>query len=347
MREIVLEARALAAGYDGKAAVKDISFAVRRGEILTLIGPNGAGKSTLLKALARQLKPLAGAVLLGGEPMEAMPANALARRVSLLTTGRVRTEKTTVRDVVSLGRYPYTGTLGLLTQRDRAVVDETMEKARVADIAERDFEALSDGQRQRVLLARAICQEPEVLLLDEPTSYLDVRYKLELLTLLRELARERDIAVVLSLHELALARRISDTVLCVRDGAADRVGKPEEIFAGGYVDALYGMPDGSYAAYFGGEETKDGKAYAFFRNTACEKFPCHTGVPREAFNCLFCYCPLYALGERCGGNFHYTARGVKSCVDCDFPHVRAHYDAVLARWPELAELTRGKNGDGV
>ena len=264
MTEYILRAQDLTAGYDGKAIVRDVSFAVRPGEILTLIGPNGAGKSTILKAIAQQLSPLAGTVYLSETPAKVIDSKEIAQKLSILTTDRVRTDRLTVRDIVSLGCYPYTGTLGILSEHDRAVVEAAMRMIRVDDLAERDFETLSDGQRQRVMLARAICQEPEVLVLDEPTSYLDVRYEIELLTLLRKLARERHIAVVLSLHDLALARQLSDTVVCIRDGVVDRAGTPEEVLIDRYIEELYQIPSGSYAAFYGHFAQKRDKAYAFF-----------------------------------------------------------------------------------
>ena len=126
-----------------------------------------------------------------------------------------------------------------------------MEKVGVSALADQDFNRVSDGQRQRVLLCRALCQEPRLLLLDEPTSFLDIRHKLEFLELLRALSREREIAVVMSMHELELVRRFADRVLCIRDGRVDREDTPEEIFTGGYIDALYGMEPGSYEGLFG------------------------------------------------------------------------------------------------
>lgn len=351
MNEIILQAKDLAAGYGDKMIVRDVSFSVRRGEIVVLIGPNGAGKSTILKSISKQIESKIDTVFWNGKSISKIDQFTLSKEISILTTERVRTDRMSVREVVSLGRYPYTGTLGVLSEHDREVVSETMERVGIAGLAERDFEALSDGQRQRVLLARAICQEPEALVLDEPTSYLDIRYQLELLGILHELAQEKHIAVVMSLHELTLARRVADLLVCVKDGAVDRAGTPDEIFIDKYIEDLYELPPRSFAAYFGsGAEAlpPGGKAYAFFQNRACEKFPCHAGVAPEDFNCLFCYCPLYALGERCGGHFHYTEKGYKSCVDCSFPHERAHYDAVLARYPEIAALTkRTEKSDGV
>ncbi len=338
MTDLILHTKDLAVGYDGRAVVKDLTFSLRPGEILTLIGPNGAGKSTILKTLARRLAPVAGTVLLDGKMLPAMAENELAKRLSIVTTERVRAELMSSREVVATGRYPYTGRLGILSEHDRAVVDEAMALTHVTELRDAPFEQISDGQRQRVMLARALCQEPEVLLLDEPTSFLDVRYKVEFLTTLKTLAREKRIAVVMSLHELDCAARVSDTVLCVRGGAVDRVGRPEEIFSGAYIEALYGMEPGSFEAFFGA--TGDRR---FFQNRGCPFFPCHTGVAEKDFNCLFCYCPLYALGESCGGSFRYTASGVKSCENCAFPHRRENYEKVLARWPEIAALTRRKD----
>ena len=341
MREIILHTEDLAVGYGGKAVLQGLCFSLRPGEILTLIGPNGAGKSTVLKTLARQLEPVAGTVLLDGEALAGMAENTLARRLSILTTERVRAELMSCAEVVATGRYPYTGRLGILSEHDREVVDRAMALVRVSELAGQSFEQLSDGQRQRVMLARALCQEPEVLLLDEPTSFLDVRYKVEFLTTLRELARDGQIAVVLSLHELDCAARVSDMLLCIRDGAVDRVGRPEEILTGAYIEQLYGMAPGSYDAFFGG-----GGDERFFQNRGCPYFPCHGDMEAKEFNCLFCYCPLYTLGESCGGNFRYTEKGVKSCENCSFPHRRENYERLLARWPDIAALTkRKKDGD--
>ncbi|MBR3631360.1 MAG: ABC transporter ATP-binding protein [Oscillospiraceae bacterium] len=246
-----LVARSLAAGYRRHLVCDGISFTVEPGKILTLIGPNGAGKSTILKTIAAQLPPLGGTVLLGDRVLHEMPEPAVARELSLFLTTRLHTELMTCRDVVESGRYPYTGRLGILSAHDHEVVEEAMALTHVTDLARQDFTCISDGQRQRVMLARAIAQEPSVLVLDEPTSYLDIRHKLELLTLIKQLVRERRTAVILSLHELELAERISDRLLCIRDGRIDRTGTPEEIFAGGYIASLYGMTQGSFNALYG------------------------------------------------------------------------------------------------
>ena len=241
-----VETKEMTVGYRGVPLIRDIALRVHRGEILTLIGPNGSGKSTILKSLIRQLALIGGTVYLDGKSLQTLPERDLARTMSVLLTEHVRPELMTCWDVAAAGRYPYTGRLGLLSDEDRAKVDEALALVGADELADRDFSCISDGQRQRVLLARAICQEPEILILDEPTSYLDVRHKLEFLSILQKLCRERQLTVILSLHELELAEKISDRILCVNGRAVDRIGTPEEVMTDGYITQLYGIRMGSY-----------------------------------------------------------------------------------------------------
>ena len=241
-------------GYDGVPLIRNIEIGVRRGEILTLIGPNGSGKSTILQSMIRQLKLLAGVVVLAGGALAAMREGDIAKKMAIVMTERLRAELMTGEDVVATGRYPYTGRLGILTAADKQKVREAVALVHGEDFADRPFSQISDGQRQRLLLARAVCQEPEVIVLDEPTSFLDVKHKLELLEILKKLVRERNVAVLMSLHELDLAQKISDRVVCVANNAVDRCGTPEEIFTNEYIEALYGMEAGSYNALFGSLE---------------------------------------------------------------------------------------------
>lgn len=251
MREHYLYTDHMAVGYGGRPLIEDICLCLRRGEIMTLIGPNGSGKSTILKTIIQQLSVLRGTVYLDGRPMDRMAALDVAKRLSVLMTERTRPELMTCWDVVSTGRYPYTGRLGILTEADREKVRESLELVHGTELADRDFSAISDGQRQRVLLARALCQEPEIIVLDEPTSFLDIRYKLELLGILKDMVRQRQLAVVMSLHELDLAQKVSDWVVCVHNNTIERYGPPEEIFTSDYIMELYGTAKGSYNADFG------------------------------------------------------------------------------------------------
>ncbi len=247
MREypVLLETRALTAGYDRKPVVREADIVLHAGEVLVLIGPNGAGKSTLLKSIAMQLIPMAGTVCLEGKDMKSMRPDERARHMSVLLTGRKDTEWMTCREMASAGRFPYTGRLGILSDKDRGVVDRSLRRMGALELSELRFNSISDGQKQRVLLARALCQEPEVLVLDEPASYLDIRYQLELAEALRSLAHDEKMAVIVSLHELDLVKRCADRIVCLKDGHVDRIGSAGEIFAGDYLERLFDLPPGS------------------------------------------------------------------------------------------------------
>lgn len=233
--------RDLTVGYDRIPLIKNINLGVRSGEILTLIGPNGFGKSTILKTITKQLKTIGGSVFLGKESMRELTDSEISRHLSMVMTERIHTELLSGRDVVATGRYPYTGRLGILSQQDWKKVDEAIALVHAGEVQQQDFRRISDGQRQRLMLARAICQDTQVLILDEPTSYLDMGFKLDILTTIRMLARKKNLAVIMSLHELDLAQKISDTIACVKGDRIDRVGTPEEIFSGNYVQQLYGV----------------------------------------------------------------------------------------------------------
>ena len=241
-----LATRGLVVGYDGTPLINDVNIDVEPGEIVTLIGPNGAGKSTILKSIAGYLVPLGGAVYLSGKPISELSARDMALELSVMLTERLSTELLTCADIVETGRYPYTGRLGILSDEDRAIVRESMEMVHVWDLRDRDFMQISDGQRQRILLARAICQRPRVMMLDEPTNYLDIHYQIELMGVLRQLAAKGDVGVIMSLHELPLARIISTRVICVKGDAIQAQGTPDEIFTPLVINDLYDLVPGTY-----------------------------------------------------------------------------------------------------
>lgn len=284
----------LTVGYDGIPLIREIEMQVRRGEILTLIGPNGGGKSTILKSITRQLKTISGTVYLENENLQKLSGKELSQKMAVVLTERMQSELMTCEDIVATGRYPYTGTLGILTDEDRAKVREAMELVHALDLCDRDFKAISDGQRQRIMLARAICQEPEIIILDEPTSYLDIRHKLELLSILKKLVAQSQVAVIMSLHELDLAQKVSDRVICVHGEYIDRYGTPEEVFTPEYIQKLYGITDGTYDPLFGCVELAankaapqvfviggGGSAIPTYRRLQREGIPFATGVLHE------------------------------------------------------------------
>lgn len=245
--------RDVMAGYHGKVVLDGLSFEVPRGGILVLIGPNGAGKSTVLRTLSRALLPMQGTVTLDGRDLQRYSGEALARELAVMLTDRAKPELMTVRDVVSLGRYPYTGRLGRLDAADEAQVKDAMEAMDVMALRERDFRELSDGQKQRVLLARALAQDPKLLILDEPTGYLDIHYKLQLLRVLRAKA-QAGMTIVASLHEIELARLLADQLLTVKDGHAGHSGTPEEIFREEIIAPLYDISAEEFRLLYGRAE---------------------------------------------------------------------------------------------
>lgn len=243
----------LDSGYGHKVIVAGAQIVVQPGEIVTLIGPNGAGKSTVLKTIAGQLEPVAGTIYIGDEERSSYSLTDIAKKQAVMLTERNPAEKMTCEEVISLGRYPYTGRLGILSDNDKKTVRDTMELVHVTELAERSYDQISDGQRQRVLLARAICQEPEIMILDEPTSYLDIRHKLEFLDLLRSLTQEKEIGVIMSMHELELAHLIADKVICISaDGKVEKVGSPEEVFTDELISSLYSLGDGRLREVYSG-----------------------------------------------------------------------------------------------
>lgn len=250
MDNAFISADKLAVGYGKKIIADNIEFSVQRGKILTLIGPNGAGKSTVLKTLAGYLKKLGGRVVIDGESSDKYSEKEMAKKLSVVLTERIKPELMTCREVVETGRYPYTGSFGILSENDNEIVDKAIETVSMRDFSGMYFDSVSDGQRQRVMLARAICQEPDILILDEPTSYLDIHHKIHFLELLRKLATENKIAVIMSMHELDFAEKISDYILCIKDGKTVLSGTPAEIFTAENIMELYDISENLYKKYF-------------------------------------------------------------------------------------------------
>ena len=255
----------LTVGYDGKPLISDIDIGIEKGEILTLIGPNGSGKSTILKSITRHLESISGVVSIDGADMRRMSGRDVATRLSVVLTERINPELMSCGDIVATGRYPYTSHFGLLTAKDREIVRDSLEKVHATELYDRDFREISDGQRQRVMLARAICQEPEIIVLDEPTSFLDIRHKIELLNILSEMAKERGITVIMSLHEIDLAQKIADKIICVKGDTISHFGKPEDIFEENMIKELYEINNGFFDPLFGSIELPkpDGEAKTF------------------------------------------------------------------------------------
>lgn len=209
-------------GYGGRAVVSDMNLDITSGTIAALIGENGSGKSTLLKTLIKEIPPVSGSIEINGTDIARLSARDIARTMAVVMTRMVRPEYYTCFDMASSGRYPYTDRLGRLREEDRTAVEEAMKLTGTWELADRYVTDISDGQRQLVMLSRAIAQEPRLLILDEPTSFLDIRHRMLFAKAVKELADRKHIAVLMSMHELDLVRDMADRFIALKDGRIDR-----------------------------------------------------------------------------------------------------------------------------
>jgi iron complex transport system ATP-binding protein len=228
--------------YESVTVATDLDIAIPRGSLTMIIGPNGCGKSTLLKALSRMLKPARGTVLLDGDDIHTLPTKAVARRLGLLPQSPVAPDGITVADLVSRGRYPYQQLLRQWSRDDEVIVNEAMAATGVSHFAQRGVDELSGGERQRVWLAMVLAQQTGTLLLDEPTTYLDLAHQLDVLELCESIRSARDMTIVVVMHELNLAVRYADHLIVMRDGRVEAVGSPAEIVTEELIERTFGLP---------------------------------------------------------------------------------------------------------
>jgi iron complex transport system ATP-binding protein len=219
--------------------LNDIAFALAEGEVLGLIGPNGAGKSTLFKILTRHWTPSSGQISICDHPLGTLRPMQLARWLGYMAQTNVLDAAFTVEEVVLMGRNPYLGRFEIETSHDRAIARRAMQTTHILHLAERQITALSGGERQRVFLARALAQEPAILLLDEPTSNLDIRHQIDMLTLIRQLTRQRGLGVLMAIHDLALAARFCDRLILLCAGHMVAVGTPEEVLTPAHLACAF------------------------------------------------------------------------------------------------------------
>jgi iron complex transport system ATP-binding protein len=244
MSNSVLNLHDLAVGYPGPHRSRNlltggINLSLRSGELVCLLGPNGAGKSTLLRTIAGVQPPLEGEVCLGERNIHSLPKLELARKLSVVLTERITVGMLTSYEVVALGRSPYTGWSGTLRDEDHAIVEESIRAVEAAHLANRYVSELSDGERQKVMLARALAQEPSVMILDEITAFLDLPRRIEIMRILRDLAHQRDRAILVSTHDLELALSTADRVWLLPKGAPLVAGAPEDLVLTGHFSSVF------------------------------------------------------------------------------------------------------------
>jgi iron complex transport system ATP-binding protein len=236
-----LRAENLTLAYDKEAVVEELDLEILAGKITAVVGANACGKSTLLRGLARLLKPRGGAVLLDGESITRLPTRSVARRIGLLPQAPVAPDGLTVEDLVARGRYPHQRLLSQWSREDRAQVDWALEATGTVDLRERPLDELSGGQRQRAWVAMALAQDTEALLLDEPTTHLDLAHQVEMLDLLEELNERDGRTIVLVLHDLNQASRYAHRIVAMAGGRVHSQGPPSEIVNAEMVRTVYGI----------------------------------------------------------------------------------------------------------
>jgi iron complex transport system ATP-binding protein len=241
----ILQGTAVAVGYrKGKTInwiAEDISFSLKAGQMTCLLGPNGVGKSTLIKAILAHNLPTTGKILFKAEPIRNFDAQAMARKISVVLTDRISPGNLTVKQLVSLGRIPFTNWLGTLAEEDQNAIDSAIEATKIGYLADRKVVELSDGQLQKTMIARALAQDGELMILDEPTAHLDLVNRMEIMQLLREIAHTRKKAILVVTHDLDIAVETADEFWLMPCGGPLLSGTPEDLILSGKINQL--LPD--------------------------------------------------------------------------------------------------------
>ncbi|KHL96551.1 iron dicitrate ABC transporter ATP-binding protein [Paenibacillus sp. IHB B 3415] len=234
-------AEQLVAGYENKTVIHGVDLVIPDHKISVIIGSNGCGKSTLLKTMARLIKPTSGKVTLDGKPISKMPAKPLARVIGLLPQSPIVPEGISVADLVGRGRFPHQSLLGGWSRKDYEAVAEAMEIMNITEFANHNIDELSGGQQQRVWIAMALAQQTDILFLDEPTTFLDITYQVEILDLLTDLNRKHGTTIVMVLHDINLSARYADYIFALHTGKLVAAGTPAEVITGTRVKEIFGL----------------------------------------------------------------------------------------------------------
>lgn len=233
--------KGLISGYENKTIINGIDLEIPKNKISVIIGANGCGKSTLLKTMAKLIKPSEGDVTLDGKAIHKYPPKQLARILGLLPQSPVVPDGITVADLVGRGRFPHQSLLSGWTKKDYEVVENAMEFMNITEFANHDIDELSGGQRQRVWIAMALAQQTDILFLDEPTTFLDITYQVEILDLLTNLNREYGTTIVMVLHDINLSARYADHIFAVKNGKLIAEGKPAEVLTSDLVKTVFDL----------------------------------------------------------------------------------------------------------
>lgn len=241
MQEYILQSKEVSSGYDGRIIVHNVDITIPKNQISVILGSNGCGKSTMLKTFCRLLKPCGGKITLNNTSVNTIPSKEIAKVIGLLPQSAQAPEGIKVVDLISRGRFPYRKMMASMTKEDFEAVAEAMEFMGVTELADRNIEELSGGQRQRVFIALALAQQTDILFLDEPTTYLDIAYQIEILDLLKELNQKRKTTIIMVLHDINLSTRYADYIFAMKAGKLIRQGTPKEVITVENIKEIYGL----------------------------------------------------------------------------------------------------------
>lgn len=234
-----LQVENLQFGYRKQLVLKGLSFKIEKGNFISIIGPNGSGKSTLLKTLNQLYSPSAGSILIGGTNINRLKKKELARKVALVPQDTIIDYDFTVEDIVLMGRHPYKGRFQKENEKDYKIVNEVLKMTNTFHLKDRIITEISGGERQRVIIAKALAQKPSIILLDEPTSHLDINHQIEILNLLKRLNEEMGTTIVIVIHDVNLASRYSDEIIMLNEGEILEIGRPERVITKKNIEYVY------------------------------------------------------------------------------------------------------------
>ncbi|HSQ87822.1 ABC transporter ATP-binding protein [Romboutsia sp.] len=260
----MIVAENLDVGYDKKVVVDNVNIQGIKGQLICLLGPNGSGKSTILRTLTGLLAPLKGTVYINEDNIKNIKKSDLAKKLAVVLTEQVSLGLLTVFEITSMGRYPHTNYLGKLTDEDIEIIEEALCSVNAIHLKDRYYCELSDGEKQKIMIARALVQQPELIVLDEPTSHLDIKHKVEVISILHKLCREKKITVVLALHDIDLAIKGCQTILLIQNGKIIDQGSPEEVIKTGTIQKLYEIEGAQYNELLGSLEFSSSQNVEFF-----------------------------------------------------------------------------------
>ncbi|MFI3206018.1 MAG: ABC transporter ATP-binding protein [Clostridia bacterium] len=246
-------------GYDKKTVVSNVDIDGLKGQIICLLGPNGAGKSTILRTLTGLLAPVNGCVKISGNDIAKMDKKTIAKNLAVVLTDTISPYLMKVYELIAMGRTPYTNFFGKLSEDDHKIIAQAIQDVGAENLKDRYYSELSDGEKQKVMIARALVQEPELIVLDEPTSHLDIRHKIEVLRILRKLVNEKNMTVILSLHDIDLAMKSCQKILLINKGEIVAQGCPEDIITSGRINQLYNVEGAKFNELLGAVEIEGDK----------------------------------------------------------------------------------------